>query len=70
MLSGVLSKAPAGFEPAYKGFADLRLTAWLWRRTAYDPWGTRTPVTAVKGPCLNLLTNGPRSVHILHKPTL
>ena len=24
-----------------------------------DPWGTRTPVTAVKGRCLNRLTNGP-----------
>ena len=26
-----------------------------------DPWGNRTPVTAVKGRCLNLLTNGPGS---------
>ena len=24
-----------------------------------DPYGTRTHVTAVKGRCLNLLTNGP-----------
>ena len=24
-----------------------------------DPWGNRTPVTAVKGRCLNRLTNGP-----------
>ena len=24
-----------------------------------DPWRNRTAVTAVKGPCLNLLTNGP-----------
>ncbi len=24
-----------------------------------DPWGNRTPVIAVKGRCLNLLTNGP-----------
>ena len=24
-----------------------------------DPYGNRTHVTAVKGPCLNLLTNGP-----------
>ena len=24
-----------------------------------DPRGTRTPVTALKGPCLNLLTMGP-----------
>ena len=25
----------------------------------YDPYGNRTHVTAVKGPCLNRLTNGP-----------
>ena len=24
-----------------------------------DPWENRTPVTAVKGRCLSLLTNGP-----------
>ena len=24
-----------------------------------DPWGNRTPVIAVKGRCLNRLTNGP-----------
>ena len=24
-----------------------------------DPYGNRTHVTAVKGPCLNRLTNGP-----------
>ena len=24
-----------------------------------DPWGNRTPVTAVKGRCLDRLTNGP-----------
>ena len=28
---------------------------------AGDPYGTRTHVTAVKGRCLNLLTNGPGS---------
>ena len=27
-----------------------------------DPWGNRTPVIAVKGRCLNLLTNGPNVV--------
>ena len=27
----------------------------------YDPYGTRTRVTAVKGRCLNRLTNGPKS---------
>ena len=26
-----------------------------------DPYGNRTHVTAVKGPCLNRLTNGPYS---------
>ena len=26
-----------------------------------DPWENRTPVTAVKGRCLNRLTNGPGS---------
>ena len=24
-----------------------------------DPWGNRTPVTGVRGRCLNRLTNGP-----------
>ena len=28
-------------------------------RLFYDPYGTRTRVTAVKGRCLNRLTNGP-----------
>ena len=27
-----------------------------------DPYGNRTHVTAVKGPCLNRLTNGPKMV--------
>ena len=29
------------------------------QRHFYDPYGNRTHVTAVKGPCLNRLTNGP-----------
>ena len=29
------------------------------QRRFYDPYGNRTHVTAVKGPCLNRLTNGP-----------
>ena len=29
---------------------------------AGDPYGNRTHVTAVKGPCLNRLTNGPKMV--------
>ena len=28
----------------------------------YDPYGNRTHVTAVKGPCLNRLTNGPYKI--------
>ena len=38
-----ISEVPSGFEPENKGFADLRLTAWLWHRKksgAVD--GTRT----------------------------
>ena len=31
--------------------------AFLW---SGDPYGNRTHVTAVKGPCLNRLTNGPK----------
>ena len=27
-----------------------------------DPWGNRTPVTGVRGRCLNRLTNGPKSI--------
>ena len=27
-----------------------------------DPYGNRTHVTAVKGPCLNRLTNGPYTI--------
>ena len=30
-----------------------------WRAYFGDPYGNRTHVTAVKGPCLNRLTNGP-----------
>ena len=31
-------------------------------RDFYDPYGNRTHVTAVKGPCLNRLTNGPHII--------
>ena len=31
----------------------------------YDPYGNRTHVTAVKGRCLNLLTNGPGSGNLI-----
>ena len=39
----------------YKAKTPLRIA----QRRFYDPYGNRTHVTAVKGPCLNLLTNGP-----------
>ena len=45
------------------GVADRGLTAWLSRHTQYiianDPYENRTRVTAVKGRCLDRLTNGP-----------
>ena len=37
------------------------------QRRFYDPYGNRTHVTAVKGPCLNRLTNGPKRYRILLK---
>jgi hypothetical protein len=33
-----------------------------------DPYGTRTHVTAVKGRCLNHLTNGPRRKRVENAP--
>ena len=33
----------------------------------YDPYGNRTHVTAVKGPCLNRLTNGPYKIQSFAK---
>ena len=32
-----------------------------------DPYGNRTHVTAVKGPCLNRLTNGPYKIQSFAK---
>ena len=60
-------KEDVGFEPTH---AFTRLTVfktvpfsrtWVILRygRANDPYGTRTRVTAVKGRCLNRLTNGP-----------
>ena len=34
----------------------------------HDPYGNRTHVTAVKGPCLNRLTNGPYKYRASLKP--
>ena len=43
-----------------EGVADPCLTTWLRRHIKLnDPKGIRTPVTAVKGRCLNRLTMGP-----------
>ena len=46
-----------------KAGADKRKTGNLLSKTAGlgDPYGNRTHVTAVKGRCLNRLTNGPGS---------
>ena len=38
------------------------------QRRFYDPYGNRTHVTAVKGPCLNRLTNGPYKYRASLKP--
>ena len=35
VLEHFFLEAPPGFEPGHKGFADLCLTTWLWRRM----WG-------------------------------
>ena len=44
-----------------EGVADPCLTTWLRRHIKLnDPKGIRTPVTAVKGRCLNRLTMGPK----------
>ena len=34
-----------------------------------DPWGIRTPDSAVKGRCLNRLTNGPLAPEVGLEPT-
>ena len=54
------AKSPLGF--------DSRLIIYKTKKRHYrvsfcfgDPYGNRTHVTAVKGPCLNRLTNGPGS---------
>ena len=38
----VFCEVPSGFEPENKGFADLRLTAWLWHHKNGAVDGTRT----------------------------
>ena len=56
---------PAELIARIRGFACSRdrLIELATNRTSNyeigDPWGNRTPVIAVKGRCLNRLTNGP-----------
>ncbi len=60
-------KEDKGFEPLH-GFTRLTVFKTVpFSRTwvilqKYDPYGIRTRVTAVKGRCLNHLTNGPRKM--------
>ena len=48
---------PCSFDSSYglhEKIPDLKIRDFI-----HDPYGNRTHVTAVKGPCLNRLTNGP-----------
>ena len=45
-----------------------KLSLVITKKNYGDPWGNRTPVTGVRGRCLNRLTNGP-SVSSLALPT-
>ena len=50
-------------QPAWKaGILPLNYTR------IGDPYENRTRVTAVKGPCLNLLTNGPKVPATIYSP--
>ncbi|BAO08255.1 hypothetical protein SAJ_0157 [Enterococcus mundtii QU 25] len=61
-----IKKEDKGFEPLH-GFTRLTVfktvpfsRTWvILQYKANDPYGIRTRVTAVKGRCLNRLTNGP-----------
>ena len=53
-----------------EGVADPCLTTWLRRHIILnDPKGIRTPVTAVKGRCLNRLTMGPCIYKLKNSPS-
>ena len=62
-----LSRGATRIWTGDRGVADLCLTTWLWRHN--DPCGIRTRVTAVKGRCLNPLTNGPWTPRVGFEPT-
>ena len=47
-----------GLDPSYEGHKKRKTPIWCLSFFG-DPYGNRTHVTAVKGPCLNRLTNGP-----------
>ena len=54
-----LCSAP-GAIPTYRDTMDEKKHSRKWSAFFHgDPYGNRTHVTAVKGPCLNRLTNGP-----------
>ena len=61
----IVAKEDKGFEPLH-GFTRLTVfktvpfsRTWVILQKKNDPYGIRTRVTAVKGRCLNHLTNGP-----------
>ena len=64
---GALTKAPVGLwlrccappPCSIPVRVKLKTPLRIAQRRFYDPYGNRTHVTAVKGPCLNRLTNGP-----------
>ncbi len=79
MLRSVVSPVPSSSslasQPAVSEqlevFQDVTLVTELMARRLYDeiflngdPYGIRTRVTAVKGRCLNRLTNGP--IQLVH----
>ena len=59
----VFSNSPHSFEPSGKSVKKRGLQT----QAAFfgDPYGNRTHVTAVKGRCLNRLTNGPGSGNLI-----
>ena len=60
-LGGMLAVEPDGFEVGIRITTKKRTIQQDNPLFLGDPYGTRTHVTAVKGRCLNHLTNGPGS---------